>query len=91
MLPQDFLVVAGAVLAASVAVEDAAPGRCTQSVGLFCAGGTRPSVQAMTNFIDVHCAARGVEPVCTVLQIASSADYTRLATRADPGKAAARQ
>ena len=45
----------------------------------------------MTNFIDVHRAAHGVESICTVLQIAPSAYYARLATRADPRKASARQ
>jgi putative transposase len=45
----------------------------------------------MTNFIDDHRAAHGVESICTVLQIAPSAYYARLATRADPTKASARQ
>ena len=45
----------------------------------------------MTNFIDAHCAAHGGESICTVLQIAPSAYYARLATRADPTKASARQ
>ena len=45
----------------------------------------------MTNFIDDHRAAHGVCAICTVLQIAPSAYSARLATRADPTKASARQ
>ena len=45
----------------------------------------------MTCFIDDYRAAHGVESICTVLQIAPSAYYPRLATRADPAKASARQ
>jgi len=45
----------------------------------------------MTNFIDDHRAAHGVGSIFTVLQVAPSAYYARLATRADPTKASARQ
>ncbi len=45
----------------------------------------------MIGFIDDHRAAHGVEPIRKVLQVAPSAYYARLAVRADPVKASARQ
>ena len=54
-------------------------------------GGTRPPIQTMIAFIDDHRALHGVESICRVLQIAPSGYYARLAVRADPSKASARQ
>src|SRR5690606_11898995 len=55
-----------------------------QGVGVFCPGGARPPVQAMTAFIDEHRARYGVEPICRVLPIAPSTYYTHAARQADP-------
>lgn len=38
----------------------------------------------MTAFIDEHCNAYGIEPICRMLEIAPSTYYGHLATRADP-------
>jgi putative transposase len=35
-------------------------------------------------FIDVHCEAHGVEPICKVLPIAPSTYHGHVARRADP-------
>ncbi len=43
-----------------------------QGIGVFCGGGARPLVQAMTAFIDDHRDVWGVEPICRVLPIAAS-------------------
>ncbi|WP_097374434.1 IS3 family transposase [Pacificitalea manganoxidans] len=50
----------------------------------FCAGGARPPVEVMVDFIEAHKDAHGVEPICTVLPIAPSTYYDHLAKRADP-------
>ena len=41
--------------------------------------------------IDDHRAIHGVASICRTLQIAASGYYARLAVRADPSKASARQ
>ena len=58
-----------------------------QGVGLFCAGGTRPPVQAVIAFIDDHRASHGVEPICRELPIAPSTYHVEFARHADPLKA----
>ena len=45
----------------------------------------------MIAFVDDHRAIHGVESICRTLQIAPSGYYARLAVRADPSKASARQ
>ena len=45
----------------------------------------------MIGFIDDHRDVYGVEPICSILPIAPSTYYHRLACRADPTKASARQ
>ena len=50
-----------------------------QGVGVFCAGGARPPIQAMIAFIDEHRAVYGVEPICRVLPIAPSTYYAHAA------------
>src|SRR5690606_22477920 len=54
-----------------------------QGVGIFCPGGARPPVQAMTSFIDEHREEYGVEPICRVLPIAPSTYRERAAQRRD--------
>ncbi len=54
-----------------------------QGVSLFCSGGARPPVQAMTGFIDEHREAYGVEPICKVLPIAPSTYHKHVAQRQD--------
>ena len=61
-----------------------------EGVRLFCPGGARPPVQAMIAFIDDHCEAHGVEPICKVLPIAPSTYHAHVARRADPAKRSAR-
>src|SRR5690606_33895377 len=55
-----------------------------QGQRVFCPGGARPPVQAMTAFIDEHRDVYGVEPICKVLPIAPSTYYTQAARRVDP-------
>ena len=66
----------------------AAPGQRdpAQGVGVFCAGGARPPVEAMIAFIDDHRGVYGVEPICRVLPIAPSTYHAHAARRADPGR-----
>lgn len=45
----------------------------------------------MIGFIDDHRKVYGVEPICSVLPIASSTYYVHLSWRADPAKASLRQ
>ncbi|WP_271188255.1 MULTISPECIES: IS3 family transposase [Alphaproteobacteria] len=56
----------------------------------FCPGGARPPVQAMTDFIDEHREAHGVEPICRVLPIAPSTYREHAARRRDPDRLPAR-
>ena len=44
----------------------------------------------MIAFIDDHCGAYGVEPICKVLPIAPSTYHDHVAKRIDPGKISAR-
>src|SRR5690554_4327672 len=62
-----------------------------QGVGIFCPGGARPPVQAMTAFIDEHRASYGVEPICRVLPIAPSTYYAYAARQRCPELQSARQ
>src|SRR5690606_34033583 len=55
-----------------------------QGQRVFCPGGARPPVQAMTAFIDEHRDVYGVEPICKVLPIAPSTYYTQAARKANP-------
>jgi len=61
-----------------------------QGKRLFCDGGARPPVQAMSAFIDDHRGAHGVEPICKVLPIAPSTYHAHVAKRRDPAKLSAR-
>src|SRR5256885_14308719 len=63
-----------------------APGQrdLAQGVGVFRAGGARPPLQEMKSFIDEHRVEHGVEPICKVLQIATSTYYAHAARKADP-------
>jgi len=61
-----------------------------QSVGVFCPGGDRPPLEAMTTFIDEHREAYGVEPICKVLPIAPSTYYQKKAQESEPEKRATR-
>jgi len=61
-----------------------------QGVGIFCAGGARPPVQAMITFIDDNRGLHGVEPICTVLPIAPSTYHEHVAQRRDPLRLSAR-
>jgi len=55
-----------------------------QGQRVFCPGGARPPVQAMTAFIDEHRDVYGVEPICRLLEIAPSTHHDHCARRADP-------
>jgi hypothetical protein len=44
----------------------------------------------MIAFIDDHCGAYGVEPICRVLPIAPSTYYDHVARRRDPSRRSAR-
>ncbi len=44
----------------------------------------------MKSFIDEHCGAHGIEPICRVLPIAPSTYYDHQAKRADPSRLSAR-
>ncbi|WP_112324390.1 IS3 family transposase [Oceanibium sediminis] len=50
----------------------------------FCPGGARPPVQDIIAFIEEHCDAIGVEPICKHLPIAPSTFYDHMARRANP-------
>ena len=66
---------------AAAGQQDPAQGFC-----IFCPGGARPPVQAMTSFIDEHRGEYGVEPICRVLPIAPSTYHERVAQRRDPSR-----
>src|SRR4051794_9003616 len=66
------------------------PTRSCEGERLFCPGGARPPVPVMIAFIDDHCDAYGVEPICRVLPIAPSTYYAHAARRADPDRLPAR-
>jgi len=53
---------------------------------LFRPRGARPPTEAMTAFVDGHRARFGVEPICTMLPIASSTYHEHKARQADPSR-----
>jgi transposase-like protein len=57
---------------------------------VFCAGGARPPVSQMTNFIAQHRRMIGVEPICKLPPIALSTYRQRAAVARKPGRACAR-
>nr|WP_218061925.1 IS3 family transposase [Endobacter medicaginis]MCX5474809.1 IS3 family transposase [Endobacter medicaginis] len=57
----------------------------------FAPGGARPPVAEMTEFVDAHRAAYGVEPICRQLQIAPSAYYERVRKGHQPQRRSARR
>ena len=61
-----------------------------QGFRIFCPGGARPPVQAMTSFIDEHRGEYGVEPICRVLPIAPSTYHEHGAQRPDLSRLSAR-
>jgi putative transposase len=66
--------------------EGAAPRQRDPQTGqrVFRTGGARPPTQVVRDFIDTHLATHGVEPICKLLQVATSGYYRYAALRRDP-------
>ncbi|WP_130392831.1 IS3 family transposase [Cupriavidus agavae] len=56
----------------------------------FGPGGDRPPFEVLKAFVDLHCDAFGVEPICKVLQIAPSGYRRHAAPLRDPSRCSAR-
>ena len=67
----------GADQGARAGESGAAPGERDPQVGVgFLRGGARPPAEVMVRYIDAHRDEFGVEPICTVLQVAPSTYYS---------------
>ena len=57
---------------------------------VFCPGGTRPAIEVLLRFVDSHRGTYGIEPICSVLQIAPSGYRRRAMLRRAPQNQSAR-